>query len=204
MNKNVPGNPAPEEVDRLLKGGNMNALSRNACLAACMILTVCLLSTCSGETIRIPGRYYHDELKFSIEMPDDWEIREGDGVESSLVEAVSPWEDDEDAFSEYIGVDVEELPGKIELDELFDSMREEQAREFSYFKELDRGDITIDRQDAKYLFFEFEIPEGRNRAISYTLVKGGKGFLISCVAEASKYDRYADAFETAAVSFRFE
>ncbi len=182
----------------------MNAPSRNACLVVCVIFACCLLSMCSGETIRIPGRHYHDEMKFSIEFPKDWEIKEGDGEETCLVEAVSPWEDDEDAFSEYIGVDVEEFPEKIRLDELFDSMQEDQAREFSYFKELDRGDIEIDGQDAKYLLFEFKMVEGSNRAMSYTLVRGRKGYLISCVAEASKYDRYADAFEAAATSFRFE
>jgi hypothetical protein len=182
----------------------VNASSRNAFLVACGILAVCLLNSCSGETVRIPGRYYHDEMKFSIEFPKEWEIKEGDGEESSLVEGVSPWEDDEDAFSEYIGVDVEEFSEKIKLDELFDSMREDQAREFSYFKELDRCDIVIDGQDAKYLLFEFELDEGRNRAKSYTLVRDKRGYLISCVAEASKYDQYAEAFEAAAASFRFE
>lgn len=182
----------------------MNALSRNTCMIAGMIVACCLLSTCSGETVRIPGRYYHDGMQFSIEFPKEWEIREGDGMELSLVEAVSPWENDEDAFSEYIGVDVEELSEKVKLGELFESMRENQALEFSTFKELDKGDIKIERQDAKYLLFEFDMSEGRIRVMSYTLVKGKRGYLISCVAEASKYDRYKEAFEAAAASFRFE
>lgn len=159
---------------------------------------------CSGEKVREQGRYYDEETGFSIVFPADWEVRKGDGINASLVEGVSPWEDDEDIFSEYVGVDVEEQEEKVSLEDMFEAMLGVQADEFEYFSEVERGDMKIGGVEAKYLVFDIGMEEGRNRVKSYTLVKGRKGYLISCVAEEGKFDRYLDLFEETAASFRFE
>ncbi len=122
----------------------------------------------------------------------------------SFIEAVSLWENDEDPFSEYIGIDIAKMPEETTLSELFDSMVEEQAKEFKYFNEIERGDITINGEDARYLIFDIGMEEGRNRVISYTLIKGKKSILISCVAEDTKFEDYRGRFEESAATFRFE
>jgi hypothetical protein len=160
------------------------------------------VSSCGGS--REPGRYYNDENSFSIDFPDEWMLREGDGIDSPLIESVSPWEDDEDLFSEYVGVDIDELTGKADLKECFDEFKREQAQEFDHYEELESGDVEIDEIDAKYIVFDIGMEEGYNRVLAFLLVKGSREYFISCVAERSKFDDYRPVFEDVAHSFRCE
>ena len=170
-----------------------------------VIAAVCLINIlCSGKKSLEPGHYYSTEKKFSIIFPEGWEIKVEGSIDAPFVEAVSPWEDDEDPFSEYIGIDIDQLPGEITLSELFDSMLEEQAKEFEYFSEVERGDIKLGGEDARYLIFDIGMEEGRNRVISYTLINREKSILISCVAEDIKFEDYRGRFEESAGTFRFE
>ena len=175
-----------------------------AALAA-VVVAICLVSIqCSEKKSLEPGRFYSTENKFSIIFPEGWEVRVEDEINASHIEGVSPWEDDEDLFSEYIGIDIQQVEGGATLSEVFDSMVEEQAKEFEYFKEIERGDIKLNGNEARYLIFDIGMEEGRNRVISYTLIKKGKSFLIGCVAEDIKFDDYRERFEESAGTFRFE
>jgi hypothetical protein len=165
---------------------------------------VLALMACSCEKSRDPDRHYDESKGFSIKFPKDWEIKRGDGVAAPLVEAVSSWEDDEDLFSEYVSVDVEEFAGDIGLEDMFERTREAQAGEFDHFEIEETGDIKIGSEDAKYMKFIIGMEEGRNRVLSYTLVKGRRGYLIGCVAEEGKFDRYSEIFRETAATFRFE
>ena len=182
----------------------MKSSTRNRAAIILSISMSLLVVMCSGEGYRETGRYYNKDMKFSIKIPEGWEVKEGDGIEVSMVELVSPWENDEDTFSEYIGVDVEHYAEKITLGELFDAMRQEQSQEFPYFEEHERGDVNINGEDAKYILFDIGMEEGYNKVICYALVKGKRGYLISCVAEASRFDEYFEIFQETAGSFRLE
>ncbi|MBN2070565.1 MAG: hypothetical protein JW814_03820 [Candidatus Krumholzibacteriota bacterium] len=175
------------------------------CFLAAAIVSISLFNLlCSGKKPQDPGRYYSPDKEFSIVFPDGWQVKVEDSFGGSFTEAVSPWESDEDIFSEYIGIDIEEMPQKTGLSDLFDSMVEEQAGEFDYFAEIERGDIRINGEEAKFLIFDIAMAEGKNRVISYTMVRGRKSCLISCVAEDLKYDEYKNMFERSAATFRFE
>ena len=67
-----------------------------------------------------------------------------------------------------------------------------------------RGEVKLGVEDARFLIFDIGMEEGRNRVISYTLIKKGKSFLIGCVAEDIKFDDYRERFEESAGTFRFE
>ncbi|MBN2185017.1 MAG: hypothetical protein JW746_06780 [Candidatus Krumholzibacteriota bacterium] len=178
---------------------------RGKALLAAVAAAFCLINIqCSGKKSLEPGRFYSTEKKFSIIFPEGWEVRTEDWADGCHIEAVSPWEDDEDLFSEYIGVDVQPVEGGSSLSEVFAGMLDEQAKEFEYFKEIERGDIRLNGNDARYLIFDIGMEEGQNRVISYTLVKKGKSFLIGCVAEDVKFEDYRERFEESAGTFRFE
>ncbi len=178
--------------------------SRMAVLAA-FTAVLCLVNIqCSNKKDLEPGRFYSAEHEFSIIFPDGWEVRIDDSDGATHIEAVSAWEDDEDPFSDYIGIDIQSAGGVSSLSELFDGMVEEQALEFDYFKEVERGKIKLNGNDAMYLIFDIGMDEGRNRVISYTLIKNGKSYLIGCVAEDIKFDDYRGIFEKSAGTFRFE
>jgi hypothetical protein len=159
---------------------------------------------CSCGKNREPGRYYNEKKGFSIEFPDKWEIKKGDGVETPLVEAVSPWENEDDPFSEFISVDVEEFSEEIDLGKYAARLRQDQVGEFQYYEEIDRGETTINGVDAKITVYDIGMEEGTNRVLGFVLVKGMRGYLISCVAEDTKFSEYRETFEEAVFSFRFE
>jgi hypothetical protein len=173
-------------------------------MVLCLVLVSVSQITCSGERPRDPGRYYHEAQNFSIAFPDGWRVVEGDGIDAPLVEAVSPWEDEADPFSEHISISVEDFAKNVDLEKFFETLREQDAREFSYYEEGEIRDARVDGEDAKFSIFDIGMEEGNNRVLSCTIVKGKKGYLISCVAEASKYELYEPVFEAALGSFRFE
>lgn len=173
-----------------------------ACIIMAGLSVMCTM--CSGSSPREPGRYYDPDLKYSIKKPEGWTLRKGDGISTSLIEIVSPWESAEDVFSDYVSVDVERFGDKRNLDEFFEEMVGNQAKEFDYFEELRRGDAEIGGRKAKYIVFDIGMKEGNNRVKSYVVIKGRNGFLISCVAERSKYEDCLERFEDTVSSFRFE
>lgn len=151
-----------------------------------------------------PGRYYNEAKGFSIKFPDEWEIKEGDGIEAPLVEAVSPWEDEDDPFSEFISVDVEEFSENVDLERYTDRLRSDHAEEFPFYEEIEEGETTIDGVAAKSIVFDIGMEEGTNRVLGFVLAREKRGYLISCVAEDSKFSDYKEIFEEAIYSFRFE
>ncbi len=175
-------------------------------ISTCIILAgISLMSImCSQKAPHETGRYYDPELGYSIKKPEGWTLKKGDGISSSLIEIVSPWESAEDVFSDYVSVDVERFAEKTDLGEFFEEMVGNQAKEFDYFEELERGDTEIGGKKAKYLVFDIGMEEGYNRVKSFLVIKGRNGFLISGVAERSKFDDYLERFEKTALSFRFE
>lgn len=180
---------------------------RRITLLSRMILTfifIFVYSACSRHHCTEPGCYHNKEKGFLITFPKEWNIEEGDGETEPIVEAVSPWEDDEDRFSEYVSVDIEELAEKMSLEDYFLQLRKEQSLDFPYFEEHDRGDVAINNRDAKWILFDVGSSEGIVRVLGFVLIKGKRGYLISCVAEGSKYDSYAETFEEIAYSFRLE
>jgi hypothetical protein len=163
-----------------------------------------LFAGCSGKSAAEPGRYYDRDRQFSIKFPEEWMIREGDGEEWPKVEAVSPWEDDYDEFSEYVTVDVEELPDASDLDTYFAETVRWQTDETPSYNERSRGDTEIDEVAAKWIAFDFESEGGIITVVGYSLVKGDTGYLISCVAQATKFESYKSQFDRIVNSFRLE
>jgi hypothetical protein len=177
------------------------ALSNRLIIIA-VLLSICVIFSCGKE--REPGRYYSEAGKFSIVFPKDWEIVEGDGVSEPLVEAVSPWEDDEDRFSEYVSVDIEDFSEKMSLEEYFEKVREANSADYPDYEEYDTGDKLINNQIAKWTRFDVGSSEGVMAALGFVMIKGKRGYLISCVSDGSKYDIYKMTFDDIVSSFRIE
>jgi hypothetical protein len=151
-----------------------------------------------------PGRYYDKDSGFSIKFPDEWSVREGYQEDEALVESVSPWEDDLDEFADHVSVDVEKLVPEVSLEAYFDETMEYQMDELPGFELRERGDTDLDNTDAMYVVFDFESEGGMVTVLGYATVKGSRGYLISCVAQTSKFHMYEDKFEEVAHSFKFE
>jgi hypothetical protein len=163
-----------------------------------------LMAGCVGENVSDEGRYSNSEMSFSIEFHPGWEIIEGDGYEYALVEAVSPWDGEDDMFAEHVSVDVEDLRGDTDLDAYHTETVEAQAEAIPGFYVEEEGRTTIGGVAARYVVFGFESEGYPMTAIGYTLIKDGKGYLIAGLAEAHTFVLYKDVFQQTAASFRID
>jgi|GEM_PF-2434191 len=171
---------------------------------AALLLFCLVIGGCSGRETRDPERYYDDERGFSVLFPDEWMLKKGDGENDPFIEATSAWENDLDEFSEYVTVDVERLPSKMSLEEYFESSLQEQILNLPNFSEIDRAEARLGEIEARYVLFDVDFPEGRNRILGYAMVNEDRGYLLTFVAEAKKYGQYETVFKEIAESFRFE
>jgi len=170
-----------------------------------MIAAASLLAfSCSREQAGEPGRYYSRSQGFSVRFHTGWKVTEGDGIETALVEATSPWEDDLDEFSEHMTVDVEDLDREPELDAYFVELMESQGGCLPEFRALETGDTVIDGTDARWFKFEFTSDGYPMMAIGYAVIKNKRACLIAGIAQAHQFMFYEGVFEETALSFRFE
>ena len=170
-------------------------------VAAC---TALVIAACTGENMPDTAMYRNTEMCFSIEFHPGWEIIEGDGYEYALVEAVSPWDGDDDEFAEHISVDVEDLPAGTDLDEYHAETVEAQAQAIPGLYVEEEGRTTIGGVPARYVVFGFESEGYPMTAIGYTMIKNGRGYLIAGLAETPNFILYRDVFQKMAASFRID
>ncbi len=159
---------------------------------------------CSRKQEPEPGRYYSKEKGFSIKFPEDWETKTGRAEYEPVIQAASRWEDDVDRFREYISIEVDDLYGEVSLEDYYKDSVEEQIKTIPSFREIESGELRLRNVRARWIIFGIGSEEEANTALVYCLVKGRRGYLISCVAEASKFPDYRSRFEEIVRSFRFE
>jgi len=163
-----------------------------------------IMAGCASENASETGRYHNDEVGFSIEFHPGWEVVEGDGYEYALVEAVSPWDGDDDEFAEHVSVDIEDVDGGTDLDSYHAETIEAQAEAIPGFYIEEEGSMSIGGVPAKYVIFGFESEGYPMTAIGYTLLKNGRGYLIAGLAQAHTFVLYRDVFQHTAASFRID
>jgi hypothetical protein len=160
--------------------------------------------TCSRERAVDPERYYDRASGFSIKYPESWSIIEGHSEDEPLVEGLSPWEDDYDEFAEHVTVDVELVEAGTSLEAYFHETIEAQAAEIPGFQLTEQARMKIDGEDAIWIVFSLESEGGMITVLAYTMIRGERGYLVSCVAQATKFGSYRPLFEEVARTFRFE
>ncbi|MCK4420547.1 hypothetical protein KAW48_02025 [candidate division WOR-3 bacterium] len=163
-----------------------------------------IVNGCGTKSPPEPGRYYNKGKGFSIKFPGEWEIKEGPGQEEPAVEATSPWENEADMFSEFIAIYVDELPGTTSLKDYFNELNFNTENDLAHYQEKERGNISIDNTDTKWIIFTYTLAEGAMQSISYLLIKDNKAYMISCNSEPEKFDMYRSKFKEAVQTFRFE
>ena len=167
---------------------------------ALIILAGLLMTGCSSTTTREAGRYYCDDFDYSIRFPDGWHIQvEGDG---HLISALSPLENDNDMFFEAVSVSVDDLNYSMSTDEWFNEIVASIHNDFVSFRELDRGERLLGNTKAKWMIFTYSMAQGDVKAMVYCLVKGDRGYVITCDAQPHKFVTYQMQFDQAALSFK--
>jgi len=169
-----------------------------AVLAA--VIVIGLAST--GCARREPGRYYNKEKGFSIRFPDQWEKKEG--LMGTAVAALSPQQDPADDFRENVNVVVEDMPKALGLEEYFQANLANMGRLMTDYREVERGELTVYKNDARWLVYSHSMGLVETKVLAYILVRGSRGYVITCSAAPDQFPEYRAQFEEIGRSFRFE
>ena len=166
-----------------------------------LLFIVLGVNGCSTKSPPEPGRYYNKNKGFSIKFPDDWVT--GEGYKGTTVIALSPPEDSNDQFHEYVSVVVEE--GYMSsLEVYFKGNIENLKKLMKDYRFYEEGQMTINQNDVRWIVYSCT-PETYNlKIIAYVLFKNSRGYIVSCVASPDKFSQFKDQFKEIAKTFRFE
>jgi hypothetical protein len=159
---------------------------------------------CSGGEDVTGQKYRNGIHRFSMIFPEGWEVTEQYDEGAPVVAASKLDPDDPEFMLAYITVEVVELPDKPDVEEYFSFIRKEQSVDASYYSEHEYGEIKINGRKAMYNFFDVDFEDTYVRLLGYTLVKGKRGYLITCGAEPEDFSTYHDLFRQSAYTFRID
>lgn len=191
------------------------------CLIAFMVVALCLgCSAKKEETVESqpnaeteiseakvssapePGRYYNDELGFSIVLPEGWGVKKG--KKEYRVVAMSTDEGGGDRFNDRIIITRFEASHDGALDYDIERAKRIMTNIFSDMSVHDEGEINIEGRRARWYICSANFQDKELKAYQFVVSKSYVGFVITCASELDEFDSRKDVFEKTAKSFRFE
>ena len=163
-------------------------------------LSASLAGCSSGEPE--PGRYYKKQEGFSIRFPAEWEQKEN--VMGTVVIALSPTEGADDPFRENVNVTVETLPSPMDLDEYFNLSMTNLKKLLTETRQPEVTDTTLGGEKAKRVVYQTTMGQIGVKGMLYVVVKGNRGYALTCSAAPDSFDAYKARFEEIVGTFRFE
>ncbi|MBN2541647.1 hypothetical protein JXI42_02170 [bacterium] len=176
--------------------------SKILCLS--VLITVIFIFLIMSCNVPEPGRYYNEEYEFSMIFPTDWETEMTEYYGQVIIDAVSPYENDDDMFAEYISVSAEKLLDKPTLYQYYTDVLANSREESPDLEVETEEDVMIGKEKAKYAVWHYTFEGYPLTILAYFLVEGKKGYFLSCTCETEKFPAYKGYFNNAAQSFRFE
>ncbi len=163
-----------------------------------LIFVLLFLSSCKSQNSK---RYINNKDSFSIEFPANWEVKEN--YFRTTVMALSPLENSSDNFRENVNVVVETIPPGTSLNEYFSSSIKN-MRQLNKFNDEFSGIEKFGKAETKWLYYTHEMDAYKFKVILYQLVKGNKGYSITCTAKAEDFDKFKNQFKNIASTFKME
>lgn len=148
----------------------------------------------------VGNQFVDKEKGFSITFPKIWNIKEN--VKGAAVMGFSPKESESDTFLENVNV----VASQANLDG-YDAQKYFQVNygplaELEGFKEVERGETTIEGKKAIWIIFTHHTSSLDAKAVQYYLVRGARGYVITGTGLSTSFDKYKPQFEQIARSFR--
>jgi hypothetical protein len=135
-------------------------------------------------------------------LPAGWTQKQNE-LGMTLI-AVAPLDDASDKFTENVNVLVADIPADTSLDEFhaqaFDPSQ--MGTMLTDFKPGDTSSTMLGDLAAKRLTYTHRMGVARLKVLAYTLVRGNKGYVITCSATHDRFDAYVPTFEWIASTFR--
>jgi len=175
----------------------MNSAVRVIAMIVCA--SIVLVPACKK---RDPNRYSNAEKGFSIRLPSSWEKQEN--VMGTDLIVVSPAEGPEDSFRENFNVLVENLKADMTLDQYYQAGIPVFERYTKEFAQHEHGYTALDGEKARWDVVSHKMGPLRIKVLLYTMIRQGRGYLITFSAADDRFGQYKDMFCKIAESFRFE
>lgn len=148
------------------------------------------------------GHYASKEKQFSIDYPDNWEIKENElGL---AVIGLSPNETGLDDFRENVSVAASVMEKPLTADQVLDANLKPMMDIVSDFKPQKRGTVELNGVEAAWLTYTQKQGKYRLAVKLYAVPGKDYAYLIHCTAETTKVKHYYKLFDQIVKSFKVE
>ena len=161
-------------------------------------LTLLVAGGCGKKSHMAGNRYCNPANGFSIELPPEWERREG--FMGSVVCATRPQDGAAGGFRENVNVVVEKLPGSTGLKQY----HEQGLKDLAGFSVSESGDATPGGVPAKWVLYARRAGPLDLEVLVYFLVREGRGYVITCTATKDAMPQHRKRFEEIVGTFKAE
>jgi len=147
-----------------------------------------------------PQVFTSEKDGFSITTPASWELRKGQN--SVVVTLLEPQAHAMDNFRENVNVVVVGLPPGMGLDQYVKSSSEMVPKSLGEFKLVSSTRTKLGKNSTKRVVFQHKMAIYNLKVLNYTVVTGGKAYMLTCTATAVEYDKHENIFEDVCKTFQ--
>ncbi len=141
----------------------------------------------------IPGTY-------SISAPDGWIKKDTMVSGEKLTTLTSKLEGAGDNFKENVNVNTGQAPG-FDLNAFVEANRTNLLKEIPGVEIVTEGETTISGMPAKWIVYSFSSSGYDLKNTAYMILKNDVGYVITCTALKTTFDKYQQDFKTCVNSF---
>lgn len=167
---------------------------------AALCMAASLFNGTGAQTIPEANRYFNLKGKYSVKFPNGWKKKEH--YQSIDLVAESPQEGPSDNFIENINISIEDVEEKTTLPLFFDEKVKEMFDFIDSMQILNKGETKINLLKARWVIYAYPNFRIRAKDVAYFLVSGNRGYIITCSAQAGKFEQYRKVFDEVCMSFR--
>jgi len=131
---------------------------------------------------------------YAMSQPSGWDVRKR--FRGADVAYLSPKEDENDKFREYISVSVQMMPPKMNAQSYLAYKLSMLKKNYEKFAVVTQTAVKAGTVDGTYLRYTYVGRVGPMTSEEYQFVKKGMIYTITCEALTSSYARYKQAFDT--------
>jgi hypothetical protein len=168
-------------------------------VGVCTLLA--LIFSINGCVCREKGRYYNDQYRFSLVVPENWERR--DDFLGAVVAFISPAKDSLQ-FRSNFNIIIEENSAPLSLTDYSARIIDDLKKTYPDIVFYDEGMMEFRNGTARWMVHSYTLAGIRIKVIEYLVVNGEQGIIITGSSDEASFPQFRSTFDGIAASFRIE
>lgn len=153
-----------------------------------------------------PKTYQNEANGFSLEYPENWNIKENPSKEY-LVAFYSPKENSSDDYTEFLGIKAVDIPSKsdstlLEIADLWENQTRDASKDTA-FSVTDRKSASVSGAEAKDIEYSAKFEGEDMKGMVRITLNAGKAYIFQYNAKANAYDKFLPDVESILDSVKF-